>query len=149
MPNEIYVKIFDETSSKDNNSGVSESLTSQALMRKQNPPSNEAAVSIKQTKAIAIASMVGSRSLSYISSNVGKWTGNRRNQTAVNNIQQVIGIGAMAVASWQMALASVALNIATTAMDTYHDQKWDGIRSKQDLAKAGYNSEGELIGRRR
>jgi hypothetical protein len=148
MPNEIYVKIIDQTSS-DNNSGVGESLTPQAQMRNQNPPSAQTAVNIKQTKAIAIASMVGSRSLNYISSNVGKWTGNSQNQAKVNNVQQIIGIAAMAAVSWQMALFSTALTLGTTAIDNYYEQKWDGIRSKQNLAKAGYNSSGEMLGRRR
>ena len=86
MPNEIYVKVLDETSSsKDNNSGYSESLTTQAQMRKQSPPSSEAANNIRKTKAIGVSAMIGSRSLSYVSSNVGKWTGNSRNQTKINN----------------------------------------------------------------
>ena len=150
MPNEIYVKVLDETSSsKDNNAGSSESLTAQTQMRKQNPPSSEAATNIKQAKAMAIASMVASRSLGYISSNVGKWSGNSRRQTEVNNAQQIIGLGAMAVASWQIALISAAINIGTTAIDTYQEQKWDNKRSNQDLARAGYSSKGELVGRRR
>lgn len=149
MPNEIYVKVIDETSSNDNNSGNSESLTPQNQMRNQNPPSKETAINIKQTKAIAIASMVATRSLGYISSNVGKWTGNSRNQTRVNNVQQIIGMGAMYVASWPIALASTAITIGTTAIDTYQEQKWDNKKSKQNLARAGYSSAGELLGRRR
>ena len=141
MPNEIYVKIVDETSgSKDNNAGVSESLTAQAQMRKQNPTSSETATNIKKTKAIAIASMIGARSLQYISSNVGKWMGDSRYQTAVNNIQQIVGIGATAIISWPVALAKVGMDIGTTALDTYIEQKWDKRRSNQNLARAGYNS---------
>ena len=149
MPNEIYVKIFDETSSNDNNSGTSESLTTQAMMRKKSPPSSETAGNVKKTKAIAIASMIGSRSLSYISSNVGKWSGNHRNQTTVNNIQQVASLAAMAVASWQIALVTATLSVATNAIDNYHEQKWDNIRAKQEQARAGYNSKGEIVGKRR
>ncbi len=149
MPNEIYVKILDETSgSKDNNVGASESLTSQAQMRKQSPPSSEAANNIRKTKAIGVAAMIGSRSLSYVSSNVGKWTGNSRHQTTVNNIQQIVGIGAMAVVSWPVALATVGINMATTAIDTGVEQKWDKRQSQQSLARAGYNSKGEMVGRR-
>ena len=149
MPNEIYVKVLDETSgASDNNAGSSESLTSQTQMRKQSPPSSETANNIRKTKAIGVAAMVGSRSLSYVSSNVGKWTGNSKNQTTANNIQQIVGIGAMAVVSWPVALATVGINMATTAIDTGIEQKWDKRQSQQNLARAGYNSKGELVGRR-
>ena len=149
MPNEIYVKVLDETSgTNDNNSGTGESLTAQNQMRKQSPPSSETANNIRKTKAIAVAAMIGSRSLSYISSNIGKWTGNSRKQTSVNNIQQIVGLGAMAVVSWPVALATTGINLATTAIDTSHEQKWDKKQSQQNMARAGYNSKGELVGRR-
>lgn len=141
MPNEIYVKIVDETSA-DNNSGFGESLTPQAQMRNQNPPSAETATCIQKTKAIAIASMAANRSLSYISSNVGKWTGSSRMQSKVNNIQQLAGLGAMAVTSWPIALASTAITIGTTALDEAYERKWD--KKQSDLAKA---RAGELKGR--
>lgn len=149
MPNEIYIKIMDETSnSKDNNTGKNESLTPQSKMR-ETPPSGETANNMAKVKAIGVAAMMGGKTLlSYTASNIGKWTGNSRNQTRVDNIQQIVGIGAMAVVSWPVALASVGIKMATTAIDTGFEQKWDKRQSQANLARAGYNSKGELVGRR-
>ena len=106
--------------------------------------SKEVKESKLMSKGIAVATMVGSQAFSYMTSNVGKWTGSTRTQTVVNNMMELVSIGAMAVASWPMAIACVGVNIAKTAIDTNYEQKWDAYSKEYARKRAG-----ELKGRGR
>ena len=97
-----------------------------------------------KSKSLAVASMVGSQAFSYMTSNVGKWTGSTRNQIAINNVMELVSIGAMAYASLPMAIACVGVNIAKTAIDTNYEQKWDAYSKEYAQKRAG-----ELKGRGR
>lgn len=112
------------------------------------PKTNEAVQNNKKSRSLAIASMVASRAFSYATSNVGKWTGSQRTQQRVNNTMELAQISAMAYVSPAMAIATVGMNLATTAFDTAWEQKWDKLKSEQMLARAGYSSSGEIVGRR-
>lgn len=112
------------------------------------PKTNEVRQNRASQKAISIAAMIGQQSFSYITSNVGKWTGNQRNQTVVNNIVQLGSLAAMTYVSPGLALATIGMSLATTAADTAYEQKWDRINSEQALARVGYNSIKEITGRR-
>lgn len=96
----------------------------------------------KSSKMLAAATMIGSQALNYTTSNIGKWTGDSRNQTKVNNIGQIITLGAMAYASPYLALAVAAINIGTTTADEMYERKWETKRSELARARAG-----ELKGR--
>lgn len=91
----------------------------------------------KSSKALATASVVASQAFNYMTSNIGKWTGSTRKQTAVNNMQQVVNTGAMFFINPMMAIVNVGMNIATTAMDTAFEQKWDANQKEYNRAKVG------------
>lgn len=96
------------------------------------------------SKGIAVATMIGTQAFSYMTSNVGKWTGSTQMQQNVNNALEVVSIGAMAYASMPIALAYMGINLAKTAIDTNYEQQWDNL-SKENARKRA----GELKGRGR
>ena len=93
--------------------------------------------------------MVASRSFSYATSNVGKWTGNSRNQDTVNMIQQGVGIGAAAYINPWLAVAMVAIQIGTTAIDAAFTNNQETIKSNVRKLRAGYTENNQIIGGRK
>ena len=96
------------------------------------------------SKGMAAATMIGSQALSYTTSNIGKWTGSIRMQQNVNNVSEIVSIGALAYASMPMALAYVGITLAKTAIDTSYEQRWDTYYKEEARKRAG-----ELKGRGR
>lgn len=143
----VEVVIRDETSSKQISAG-SMSLTPLQAVNSVSPKTIEVQQNKASQKSLAIASMVAQQSFSYITSNVGRYTGNVHNQTTVDNIMQMASIGAMAYISPGLAMATIGVNIASAAISNLEDQKWDKKQSEISMARAGYNSVGEIIGRR-
>ena len=98
---------------------------------------------------MVVAGMVASRSFNYITSNVGKWTGNSRNQETVNNIRQVVSLGASAVVSPWLTLAMAGMQLGTTAMDTSYQLKLDEINARGRRLRAGYSDDNTILGGRK
>ena len=107
------------------------------------------AVSMKNAKAVLGAAVVGKQVLNYTTSNIGKWTGNQHNQQVVNDAKEMVGYGMLFAVNPVAALASFGFRVATTAIDTAWEQKWDNLASQRKLARAGFSSSGEAIGYRR
>ena len=107
------------------------------------PKTNEAVDNSERQKALAVATMLGSRAFSYVQSNVGRYTGNSRNQQIVNNTMQIATFAGMAYASPVMAIAVTGVTLTTTAIDTSYELKWDRASARRKQQQAG-----ELIGRR-
>lgn len=148
---EVKVTITDErgnTSSVSTPTKQPTSKTPTQASKEASPQTPEAKESQIAQKGLAVASMVGSRAFNYTTSNIGKWSGNSRNQNTVNNIMSVVSIGAMAYVNVFLAAATVAVNVGTTALNNAYEQKWDRIKSNRRLEKAGYNDSKELVGRR-
>lgn len=112
------------------------------------PKTAEAIKNIKSSKGMAIASMIGSRAFSYTTSNVGKFTGNSRAQDTTNNALQVVSLGAITYANPYIAAATIAIQLATTASNNSWDMKNDQYRVSMERAKAGYGTNGKVVGRR-
>lgn len=142
---QIKVTITDNTGNAENvtSSGI-EGTQNTAVSNKGKIKSSDVGKADKSSKSLAIASMVASQTFNYATSNIGKWTGSTQKQTAVNNVTQLANIGSMAFISPMMAVANVGMNLATTAMDTAYEQKWDRISKENARARAG-----ELKGRGR
>lgn len=96
----------------------------------------------------AILVNAAQQTFGYITSNLGKWTGSSRNQQNINNTLQFAQTVGMIAINPVAGLVNVGLNLATTAIDTAWEQKWDRLQSQQALARAGYSSSGEITGRR-
>lgn len=113
-------------------------------------PKNEASTQTKKdSQVMVVAGMVASRSFNYITSNVGKWTGNSRNQETVNNIRQVASLGASAVVSPWLTLAMAGMQLGTTAMDTSYQLKLDEINARGRRLRAGYSDDNTILGGRK
>lgn len=91
----------------------------------------------KSAALSAVAVMGLSRTASYVTSNVGKWTANSRNQTTVNTAGKLVGYDAMAMANPYLALAAVALDIGTTAVDYAIDKHWQDKEQARAEARTG------------
>ena len=136
-----------------------QSTTSKAIQQKANTtkeatekldPKNEASTQTKKdSQVMVVAGMVASRSFNYITSNVGKWTGNSRNQETVNNIRQVASLGASAVVSPWLTLAMAGMQLGTTAMDTSYQLKLDEINARGRRLRAGYSDDNTILGGRK
>ena len=88
-------------------------------------------------KATTIATLVATRAFNYMTSNVGKWTGSQHTQNNVNKVMQVGAIGMTALINPWMALITSAIQIGTTSLDNWYEEKWDKKVSNQAKAKAG------------
>jgi hypothetical protein len=142
---QIKVTITDETGGTDSVSSSSSTPSNTTINKKNGSiKSKEVKKSQDDSKALAVASMIGSQAFNYMTSNVGKWTGSSAKQQQVNNAMQLVSIGAMAYVSPAIAIANVGINLATTAMDTAYEQRWDSYSKEQARKRAG-----ELKGRGR
>lgn len=141
---QVKVLITDDRGYSDSKVSSSSTLTSQTVDKNGKIKSKEVNANDKNSKSLAVASMIASQSFNYMTSNIGKWTGSTAKQQQYNNIMQMIGIGAMAYISPAVAIASVGINIATTSLDTAYEQRWDSYSKEYARKRAG-----ELKGRGR
>lgn len=131
---EIKVIIKDETGNQEEvkvNGGVN-GTTPQKLDKNQQAKSNK-----KLSTSAAIAMLGLQRTTSYVTSNVGKWSGNSKNQTFVNNAMKVVTYGAMAYVNPYIALAAIALDVGTQAIDYGYQRYWEQKSEAQSQARAG------------
>lgn len=91
----------------------------------------------KSSKSLAVAAMVGSQALNYTTSNIGKWTGSQKTQTAINNVMQLGTLGMMAYVNPVLAITTAVSNIAITALNTSYEQKWDARQKEYNRIKVG------------
>ena len=99
---------------------------------------NQQAKSNKSTgMALTIGTMIAMRAVSYATSNVGKWTGNSRNQRIVNDATKAVGYAAAFAANVYVGIATVALDVGSTAMNYLFDNYWQQQASEQARAKFG------------
>lgn len=145
---DIKITITDETGRATREEVSNESLTTQTATEKVSPTTTTGATNKMKSKGVAIGAMVASKSFSYVTSNIGKWTGSNARQQTINNIQQGASIAMLAAINPYVAIASVGLNIATTIIDETYERKWSERSARQAQARAGYSSTGEVVGRR-
>lgn len=106
-------------------------------------------VNQKSSKNLAIATMLAKQSFSYVTSNVGKWTGNSHNQAIVDNVSDIVSMGVLAYINPALAAATLALRFTTTAIDQAWEDRVNSLNTQRTLARQGFNSVGEAIGYRR
>lgn len=142
---QVKVLITDDRGNGESVSSVSAQPVNTTINKKNGSVNSK---DVKQNKAlskgIAVATMIGSQAFSYMTSNVGKWTGSTKSQTQINNALELVSIGAMAYASMPIALAYIGINLAKTAIDTGYEQRWDAYSKEEARKRAG-----ELKGRGR
>ena len=147
---EIKVTITDNGTQSTTSKTIQQRANTTKEATEKLDPKNEASTQTKKdSQVMVVAGMVASRSFNYITSNVGKWTGNSRNQETVNNIRQVASLGASAVVSPWLTLAMAGMQLGTTAMDTSYQLKIDEINARGRRLRAGYSDDNTILGGRK
>lgn len=141
---QIKVTITDETGGSSSVSSSSTKPVSSTVNANGKVKSKEVKQNDDNSKDLAVATMIAQQTFNYMTSNVGKWTGSTRIQTGVNNALQIVSIGAMFKISPAVAVANIGVNLATTAMNTAYEQRWDAYSKEYARKRAG-----ELKGRGR
>ena len=141
---QVKVTITDERSGSSSISSSSTKPVSSTVNANGKIKSKEVKQSDDNSKDLAVATMIAQQTFNYMTSNVGKWTGSTRIQTGVNNALQLVSIGAMFKVSPAVAVANIGVILATTAMNTAYEQKWDAYSKEYARKRAG-----ELKGRGR
>lgn len=141
---QVKVTITDERSGSSSISSSSTKPVSSTVNANGKIKSKEVKQSDDNSKDLAVASMIAQQTFNYMTSNIGKWTGSTRIQTGVNNALQLVSIGAMFKVSPAVAVANIGVNLATTAMNTAYEQRWDAYSKEYARKRAG-----ELKGRGR
>ena len=134
---QIKVTITDETGGTSSTSSSSTMPVNTTVNNKGKIKSKEVKQNDDSSKALAVASMVASQSFNYMTSNVGKWTGSTQTQTNISNAMQLVSIGAMAYVSPAIAIANVGINLATTAMNTAYEERWDAYQKEYNRIRVG------------
>ena len=147
---EIKVTITDNGTQSTTSKTIQQRANTTKEATEKLDPKNEASTQTKKdSQVMVVAGMVASRSFNYITSNVGKWTGNSKNQETVNNIRQVASLGASAVVSPWLTLAMAGMQLGTTAMDTSYQLKLDEINARGRRLRAGYSDDNTILGGRK
>lgn len=135
---QVKVLITDDRGNGESVSSVSAQPVNTTINKKNGSVNSKEVKDKKEkSKAMAVATMIGSQAFSYMTSNVGKWTGSTKSQTQINNALELVSIGAMAYASMPIALAYIGINLAKTAIDTGYEQKWDTLSKENARKRAG------------
>lgn len=145
MPNEIRVVIEDKTGS---GGGSTENLTPQKASTNASAQTPQSATNRTYMKSLATASMMASGTFNYMTSNVGKYTGNSHYQTVVNNLQQGANLIAMAVINPYLAIGAVAVQGISYALDENFRRRQESVELGQARARAGYSSSSDVTSRR-
>ncbi len=138
MTNEpIKVIVQDDTGTEQvggtggSNTGQTDSLPNQQAQKNKEK-------SIGQT----VGTLIAMRTISYASSNVGKWLGNSRYQNIVDASQKAVGYGIAFAANVYVGLATVAIDGLTTVGNVAYDNwKNEMVARNQQLkigGKGGY-----------
>ena len=139
---EIKVKITDESGQTQTIGTISPTSGAKLIATPEVKQNKNSAV------LVAAGTMAIQQTMQYTTSNIGKWTGSSYRQNQVNNLIQGAGLAVLFKTNPVLAVTTTALQIGMTAIDYSIEQKWDKKRSKQDLARLGYSSSGELLGRK-
>ena len=102
-----------------------------------------------RTTALTVGKLIAYQTISYSLSNVGQWTGNQQAQQSINNIQEVVGIGAIAMSNPLLALGTSGFKLATTAIDEGIRRRKESVVLAQARARAGYTTDNVANYRRR
>lgn len=147
---EIKVTITDNGTQSTTSKTIQQRANTTKEATEKLDPKNEASTQNKKdSQAMIVAGMVASRSFNYITSNVGKWTGNSRNQETFNNVRQVVSLGASAFVSPWITVAMAGVQLGTTAIDTSYQLKLDEVNARGRRLRAGYSDNNTILGGRK
>ena len=134
------IDVYIHTNEQGEQTSTIQDNSSNKAMSEAAPKTVEGANSKKQMKGLATAAMIATGMFNYMTSNVGKYTGNSHNQAIVNNIHQAIQIGAMAIVNPYLAIGAVAVQGISYALDENWRKRQESVELGQARARAGYSS---------
>ena len=111
--------------------GGSNTGADKTLNNTQSKPNNS------KSTASMVATMVAMRTVSYATSNIGKWTGNSRNQAAVDSITKATGYAVAFASNIYVGLATVGVDFMTEIANVVYDNYWLNAQAKQAQARTG------------
>lgn len=146
---EVKVTVEDTTThSKSQTKVQSRPHTADAAIQKIEPQADNREAT-KTAKSNAIAATIGSSVFNYTTSNLSKWTNNPNLTRRTSNALTIVGYAALAKQSLVMAAVVFGLQLGKTAIDNAHENTLNERSAQVRRIKAGYNSLGEVVGRRK
>lgn len=88
--------------------------------------------------ALAVAIQMGSQALSYVGNNVGKYTGDSRNQERLDNISQGISIASTFAINGWLGVANLAMQGITSFIDYKYDRWKSQVETNYQKTMQGY-----------
>ena len=135
---DLKVTIKNETGNQSTKTVTSSKpSTPQKAAEKLDPKNDSTNSTKKDNQGLAVASLVASKTFSYCTSNVGKWTGNSQNQAAVDFITRATGYAVAFASNVYVGIATVALDSATYAIDYTMELYWNKKQEAQAQARSG------------
>lgn len=130
------------------NGGDTEQPTPQQNDEQEAMPSTNNPATPASPMKTAIAAQIGinavKQTASYVTSNIGEWTGNRRLQQQVDNASRLIGYGvriAVDPTPFKAAsIASIGLELGMQAIDYTIERKWERRDYERQKARYGLGS---------
>ena len=131
MAQPIKIIIKDET-------GTKEMPVNNNLSGNTNSMNTDQAKQNKRSSALVSAGVfVAARTVSYASSNLGKWTGSPQTQVRINNITKLVGYGLALSSNLALGAAVIATDGLFAFNDWRYDRYADEKRSQQAKARNG------------
>ena len=130
----IEVIIRDDTGVENISAG---STASGGTETKGSVDNRQAKANTKNSQFAAAGTYIAMQTFNYVTSNVGKYTGNMNNQTQINNAKRLVGYGMALGSNWALGLAVIAMDGATSIANYMYDRKFDVIRSEQAKRRTG------------
>lgn len=144
---EYTIRIKKEYSSSGNNETNQQAGTGEkkpSVVEAVNGNNNKSSTASVGVKVMAIS--IGKSYIKYGLSNVGKWTGNSKYQSMVDNMSELVNLSMMAMINPFAAIAAVGIKVGTTYINGKFDEYMEGVKSTRALNRAGYSSIDEVIG---
>ena len=137
------------TDERGNISEVSSPTGSKTIQEVNKQSSNNVSAEGRKTnKAISYSTMYAMQTLDYIATNASKWQGSTIGATRVNNTKTALTMLGSAITNPIGTALMGAFTSATTAINYNVNRSIETKTSQAALKRAGYNSYGDIVGRR-
>ena len=129
---------------------IIESKSSTSVVKSTAIPSSDTSSGLKTAGAIAAAAFTANQAKNMAINQIKYHTsGKSSNKRAFETVGTIATVGAMAYSNPYMAIAYAGVSITTEILDHNRTMRVDKRNERQALAKAGYSSQNEMLGRRR
>lgn len=131
MPEPIKIIIKDETGTEQVQQSVNTDKNVSSLANEQTKANN------RKSNLAAAGVYVAMGTANYVTSNIGKWSGDQRIQANIDNAKRLAGYGMALATNVYLGLAVIGVDAATSVANYMYDRQWENIRSSQAKARNG------------